>query len=79
MVSDVFPKKAVASVIGIGGMVGASATMVAMLALGKVLKAGDTESYFVPFVVAGSLYLVTLAVAHVLMPDLALAQFKEHR
>jgi hypothetical protein len=41
--------------------------------------AGDAESHFVPFVVAGSLYLVTLVVAHVLMLNLALAQFKEHR
>ena len=55
----------------------APATMLATLALGTVLKASDAESYFVPFVVAGSLYLVTLAVAHMLMPNLALAQFKE--
>ena len=55
----------------------APATMLAMLALGTVLKASDAESYFVPFVVAGSLYLVTLAVVHMLMPNLALAQFKE--
>ena len=76
VVSDVFPKKAVASVIGIGGTVGASATMLAMLTLGRVLKAGDAGSYFFPFVLAGSLYLVTLAVAHVLMPTLALAKLK---
>ena len=52
--------------------------MVAMLALCKVLKAGDAEA-LVPFVMAGSFYLLTLVVAHVLMLNLALAQFKEHR
>ena len=76
VVSDVFPKKAVASVIGIGGMVGTLATVLATLTLGKVLKTGDPGSYFFPFVLAGSLYLVTLAVAHVLMPKLALAKLE---
>ena len=57
-------------------MVGTLATVLATLTLGKVLKTGDAGSYFFPFVLAGSLYLVTLAVAHLLMPKLALAKLK---
>jgi len=57
-------------------MVGTLATVLATLTLRKVLKTDDAGSYFFPFVLAGSLYHVTLAVARVLMPQLALAKFK---
>ncbi|HVT91099.1 MAG TPA: MFS transporter [Tepidisphaeraceae bacterium] len=68
LVSDVFPKKAIASVTGIGGMVGAVAGMVADFSLGKVLTNSGPSGYFVAFLLAGSAYLVLLGVAHVLMP-----------
>jgi hypothetical protein len=52
------------------------ATVLAILKLGKVLKTGDAGSFFFPFLLAGSVYLVALAVAHLLMPKLALAKLK---
>jgi ACS family hexuronate transporter-like MFS transporter len=70
LVSDVFPKKAVASVTGIGGMVGAVAGLVADASLGKVLTTSGPAGYFFAFMIAGSCYLVLLGVAHVIMPKM---------
>jgi ACS family hexuronate transporter-like MFS transporter len=70
LVSDVFPKKAIASVTGIGGMVGAMAGLLADLSLGKVLTASGPAGYFFAFMIAGSCYLIMLGVAHLLMPKM---------
>ncbi|MDW5288277.1 hypothetical protein [Formosa sp. PL04] len=68
LVSDVFPRKATASVVG--GMVGAVAGIIADFALGSVLdKAGNT-GYFWAFLIAGSCYLVILGFVHLLMPKM---------
>jgi ACS family hexuronate transporter-like MFS transporter len=69
-VSDIFPRKATASVVGIGGMVGSLASLVTNLTLGKILKAGSGSSYTAPFIVAGSLYLVVLLAMHLIMPKM---------
>lgn len=69
--SDVFPKKATASVIGIGGMVGYALGVVTDLMLGNVLTNSGRIGYVYAFVFAGSLYLVTLLVAHLMMPKLS--------
>jgi ACS family hexuronate transporter-like MFS transporter len=70
LTSDVFPKKAVASVVGIGGMVGALAGIIADFSLGSVLDNKGVEGYFFAFLVAGSLYLIILGIVHLLMPDM---------
>lgn len=70
LVSDVFPKKAVASVTGIGGMVGAVAGIISDKALGKVLDSAGNSGYFWAFLIAGSLYLVILGFVHLLMPKM---------
>lgn len=70
LVSDVFPKKATASVTGIGGMVGAVAGLTADFSLGKVLTNSGPSGYFFAFLIAGSAYLILLGVAHVLMPKM---------
>lgn len=70
LVSDVFPKKAIASVTGIGGMVGAAAGFVADFSLGKVLTSSGPAGYFFAFLIAGSCYLILLGVAHLLMPKM---------
>jgi ACS family hexuronate transporter-like MFS transporter len=70
LVPDVFPKKAVASVIGIGKMVGVVVAVIADLALGAVLdKAGNT-GYFWAFIIAGLSYLTILGFVHLLMPKM---------
>ncbi|GAA5482944.1 MFS transporter [Haloferula sargassicola] len=70
LVSDVFPKKATASVVGIGGMVGALAGMVSSYALGKALDEAGNTGFFWAFLVAGSAYLVILGLVHLLMPHM---------
>ena len=66
--SDMFPKRAVASVVGIGGMAGAVGGMLVAKIVGYVLQ--WTGSYMVPFFIAGSAYLVALLVVHLLAPKL---------
>jgi MFS transporter, ACS family, aldohexuronate transporter len=70
LVSDVFPKKATASVTGIGGMVGAVAGLTADYTLGQVLGSSGPSGYFFAFLIAGSCYLVCLGIAHLLMPHM---------
>jgi ACS family hexuronate transporter-like MFS transporter len=70
LVSDVFPKKAIASVTGIGGMVGAVAGMTADISLGTVLTASGPIGYFFAFLIAGLCYLFFLGVIHLLMPKM---------
>jgi ACS family hexuronate transporter-like MFS transporter len=70
LASDVFPKKATASVVGIGGMVGAVAGIVADFALGSVLDQAGNTGYFWAFLIAGSSYLIILGLVHLLMPKM---------
>lgn len=70
LVSDVFPKKATASVTGIGGMVGAVSGLLADYSLGQVLTASGPSGYFFAFLLAGSCYLVILLVVHLIMPKM---------
>ncbi|MBO9154941.1 MFS transporter [Chitinophaga sp. GCM10012297] len=70
IVSDVFPKKATASVVGIGGMVGALASAGANLSLGRVLDSSGKSGYFFAFLIAGCLYLVALLAIHLIMPKM---------
>lgn len=67
-VSDMFPKKAVGSVIGIGGMAGSLAGMLFATATGYILQI--TGSYTSLFVMAGSAYVLTLLFFHLLVPKI---------
>jgi MFS transporter, ACS family, aldohexuronate transporter len=64
--SDVFPKQAVGSVVGIGGTAGAVGGMLMSKYAGWVLD--SIGSYTPIFVVAGTVYLLALAVIHALSP-----------
>src|SRR5580698_162499 len=66
--SDLFPSRAVASVVGIGGMAGAVGGMLIAEIVGHVLQ--WTGSYMVPFLIAASAYLIALLLIHVLSPKL---------
>jgi ACS family hexuronate transporter-like MFS transporter len=66
LTSDMFPARAVGSVVGIGGMAGAIGGMLSASVVGHVLQ--WTGSYRVPFLIAGCGYLVALAVIHTLAP-----------
>ena len=70
LVSDVFPKKAVASVIGIGKMVGVFTAIIADLALGSVLDTAGNSGYFWAFILSGTSYLFIIGFVHLLMPHM---------
>ena len=70
--SDLFPRKAVGAIIGIGGTLGAIGGMFMAKFTGWVLDA--TGSYMPMFVIAGSMYLIALLVIHLLVPRMEEAQ-----
>jgi ACS family hexuronate transporter-like MFS transporter len=72
LASDMFPRRAVASVVGIGGFGGAVGGMLIATVTGFLLQA--TGSYVPVFVMAGSVYLVALLIVHLLVPRLEQAQ-----
>lgn len=71
-VSDMFPRAAVGSVVGIGGTVGAGGGVLMQIATGYIVQL--THSYLPLFIVCGSAYLVALAIVHGLSPRLAPAE-----
>jgi len=66
--SDMFPRRAVGSVVGIGGMAGAIGGMLVSKVVGYILQ--FTGSYLPIFIIAGSAYLIALLVIHLLAPKL---------
>jgi ACS family hexuronate transporter-like MFS transporter len=74
-VSDIFPRKAVASVVGLGGMAGAIGGMLIATAAGFILQ--FTGSYLILFIIAGSLYMLALFIINLLVPEIAEVQILE--
>jgi len=68
-VSDMFPRRAVGSVVGIGGMAGAFAGSTMAVVVGYILQVTG-GNYRVPFYIAGSVYLIALLIIHLLVPRL---------
>jgi ACS family hexuronate transporter-like MFS transporter len=68
LASDMFPRSAVGSVVGLGGMSGAVGGILMAQFIGTILE--WTGSYTPIFVVAGSTYLVALLFIHQLAPRL---------
>ncbi|NYF22173.1 ACS family hexuronate transporter-like MFS transporter [Xanthomonas sp. JAI131] len=74
--SDMFPRHAVATVVGIGGFAGAVGGMLIATFIGFLLEA--TGSYVPVFLMAGSAYLLALALVQWLAPRLQPAQLQDH-
>jgi ACS family hexuronate transporter-like MFS transporter len=68
IVSDMFPRQAVGSVVGFGGMTGAVGGMILQASVGYIRQ--FTGSYFSVFIIAASAYLVALLIIHLLAPKL---------
>jgi ACS family hexuronate transporter-like MFS transporter len=66
--SDMFPRKAIGSIVGLGGMAGAIGGMLISTLAGFLLE--FTGSYLVLFIICGSTYLVTFLVFSRLAPNL---------
>lgn len=74
-VSDMFPKKAVASVVGIGGMIGAIGGVIIAKTAGLILdyysSLGNIETgYFIMFIICALAYLVAWSVFSLLVPKM---------
>jgi ACS family hexuronate transporter-like MFS transporter len=73
LVSDMFPKKAIASVVGLGGMAGSVGGILIARSAGVLLDyykgLGTIETgYYVMFFICGSAYLVAWGLMHLLTP-----------
>lgn len=77
LVSDTMPRKAIGSVVGIGGMAGALAGVGYAKLIGAILDSPSSGQYAVLFGIAASAYLVNLLLIHLLAPRLEPAQFAE--
>ena len=72
-VSDQFPRRAVGSVVGIGGLMGGLGGALLAAKVGFIINTGG----YVPlFAIAGSAYLLALLVLQVLSPKLATVDLK---
>jgi ACS family hexuronate transporter-like MFS transporter len=72
-VSDMFPKSAVASIIGLGGMAGSVGGVLFPIFAGEILdkfKAQDntTAGYAILFSICGTAYLIAFGLTHLLAP-----------
>ncbi len=75
IVSDMFPRRVVGSVVGIGGMSGAVGGMIIAKIVGYILE--WTGSYLPIFIIAGSMYLIALLIIHILVPKLEPANVED--
>jgi ACS family hexuronate transporter-like MFS transporter len=80
IVSDTVPRKAVSSVVGIGGAAGCVGMLALSTLIGLVLDWTEAvygeKDYFIPFVIAGSAYLLATAAIHLLLPRLEPMTFR---
>jgi ACS family hexuronate transporter-like MFS transporter len=67
LTSDLFPKRMVASVAGLGGFCGYMGASVFQYFTGTWVKV--TGNYYAPFICAGIAYLVSLTVMHLISRD----------
>lgn len=74
--SDMFPQRAVGTVVGIGGFAGALGGWLFQRGTGLVLQANG-DDYTPIFVVCGVAYLLALGIIHLLAPRLERAELSE--
>jgi len=68
LMSDIFPKRATASVAGFGGFAGAVGGAIVAFGVGKILQQIGTDGYAIPFGVASVGYLLALLLIHLIIP-----------
>jgi ACS family hexuronate transporter-like MFS transporter len=66
--SDMFPKRAVASVVGVGGMAGSAGGFAFPIFAGALLDKLGASGYAILFAICGSAYLVAFVLNHLLAP-----------
>jgi ACS family hexuronate transporter-like MFS transporter len=68
LMSDIFPRKATASVTGIGGFAGAVGGVLITQLVGRLLQNMGNDGYNIPFLIASVGYFIALAAMHLLIP-----------
>lgn len=68
LMSDIFPRKATASVTGIGGFAGAVGGALIAQLVGRLLQNMGTDGYTIPFFIASVGYFIALSILHLLIP-----------
>lgn len=76
LASDMFPRRAVGSVVGIGGMAGAFFGSTMAVIVGYILQVTG-GNYRIPFYMAGAAYLTALLIIHLLVPRIASVEDSE--
>jgi len=72
-VSDMFPRNAIGSVVGIGGTAGSAGGALLAFFTGHILE--RTHSYSILFILASSTYLLALLIVRLLAPGLRKVEF----
>lgn len=72
LASDMFPREAVGSIVGFGGMWGSIGAMLIAIVTGEILQ--TTGSYVPVFIMASVAYLTALLIVHVLVPRVGAAR-----
>jgi ACS family hexuronate transporter-like MFS transporter len=75
LVADLFPSRAVGSVVGIGGFIAGLAGFLLLRLSGRVLDANHGD-YTPIFLLCGAIYLVALAIVQLLVPRLQQAELQ---
>ncbi|MFC2124496.1 MFS transporter [Bacteroidota bacterium] len=70
LVSDIFPKKVVGSVVGIGNTTSTTGAAIASFGIGLALSNAPLEGYIIPFTVAAFGYIVALGIFNMLVPEI---------
>jgi len=70
LMSDIFPKKATASITGIGGFAGAVGGALIAQLVGGLLQNIGIQGYVIPFFIASIGYFIALGVMHLLIPEI---------
>jgi ACS family hexuronate transporter-like MFS transporter len=74
--SDMFPRRAVASVVGIGGFAGAMGGVLFQRATGRILEATG-NNYGIIFAICGLAYVTAWTIMHLIVPRLEPARLDE--
>ena len=72
-ISDTFPKQAIASVSGLGGMVGSIGGIIFPIVAGSLLDADPVNGYGKLFSMCAFAYVIAFCIHHILVPKLDMA------
>ncbi len=70
LMSDIFPRRATASVAGFGGFAGAVGGAIIAFGVGKILQHIGPDGYDIAFLVAGAAYLFALLLIQLIVPKI---------